>query len=64
MAVVCCAFPAIALGAFSAAAGIGIRSWFLVGAGIAALAFGIWRRRQHVACRHPAHDVAAHTRGR
>ena len=64
MAVVCCAFPVIALGAFGAAAGIGIRSWFLVGLGIAALGFGIWRRRHRVTCRHPAHDVAARTRGR
>jgi len=64
VAVACCAFPAIAVGAFSAAAGIGFGSWLLVGLGSAGIGFGIWRRRRRVTCRLPEHDVAARTRGR
>jgi hypothetical protein len=62
IAVACCAVPVIAVGAFSAAAGIGFGSWLLVGIGSAAVAFGISRRRR-VACRLPD-DGAACTEGR
>lgn len=64
VAVACCAFPVIAAGAFSAAAGVGLGSWLLVALGIALIGVGFWRARRHAACPPADENVPAHTEGR
>ena len=64
VAVACCAFPVIAAGAFGAAAGVGLGSWFLIALGIAIVGFGFWRARRHVARRTAEENVPAQTERR
>ena len=58
VAVVCCAFPFVVVGAFGAVAGIGLGSWVLVAVGLVVVAVGISRRRR-AACRVPERGVAS-----
>ena len=52
--VVCCGLPVLlSVGAAITIAGLGLRSWALAAAGLAAAALGVVRFRQHRACVPP-----------